>query len=72
MVILSIYGRDSFLHVLYASGFLDHFPCERLFYSVMLGGKRALRFGRFSCRRLIFTALLNPAFNHQGVTILFI
>ncbi|MCL2857120.1 MAG: energy-coupling factor transporter transmembrane protein EcfT [Oscillospiraceae bacterium] len=40
-------------------------------YSVYLGGKKTVRVGlRFMLPMLVFTALLNPLFNHQGVTIL--
>ncbi|MDR3209006.1 MAG: energy-coupling factor transporter transmembrane protein EcfT [Oscillospiraceae bacterium] len=40
-------------------------------YSVYLNGKRALRFGlAFMLPMLIIAALVNPAFNHQGGTIL--
>ncbi|MDR2611041.1 MAG: energy-coupling factor transporter transmembrane protein EcfT [Clostridiales Family XIII bacterium] len=40
-------------------------------YSVELNGRRALRFALvFMLPMLIFAALINPAFNHRGVTIL--
>lgn len=40
-------------------------------YSVYLGGKRAVRMGiKYMLPMLVFTALLNPVFNHRGVTIL--
>jgi energy-coupling factor transport system permease protein len=40
-------------------------------YSLYLNGKKALRFGLiFLLPTLLLTALLNPAFNHQGATIL--
>jgi len=40
-------------------------------YAVYLNGKKAVRFSiLYLLPILIFTALLNPAFNHQGVTIL--
>ncbi len=40
-------------------------------YSLYINGKRALRFAsRFLLPMLILTALINPAFNHRGVTIL--
>lgn len=40
-------------------------------WSVYLGGRKALRFNLvFILPMLVFTALLNPAFNHRGVTIL--
>ena len=40
-------------------------------YSIYLNGKKALKFNLvFMLPVLIFTALINPAFNHQGVTIL--
>jgi energy-coupling factor transport system permease protein len=41
-------------------------------YSVMLKGNRAVKFNVFyMLPMLLFMAVLNPAFNHQGVTILF-
>ncbi|MCL1849044.1 MAG: energy-coupling factor transporter transmembrane protein EcfT [Clostridiales bacterium] len=41
------------------------------FYSVYLNGRKALRFSiMYMLPMLIVTALLNPAFNHQGGTIL--
>lgn len=41
-------------------------------YSVMLKGKRAVRFHLIGMLPLLlFTAAINPAFNHAGVTILF-
>lgn len=41
-------------------------------YSVMLKGKRALKFNiLYMLPLLIFMAIINPAFNHEGVTILF-
>ena len=41
-------------------------------YSVMLKGKKGLKFNiLYLLPMLLFMALLNPAFNHQGVTILF-
>jgi energy-coupling factor transport system permease protein len=40
-------------------------------YSLHLGGRKALRFGLlYLLPMLIITALINPAFTHQGVTIL--
>lgn len=40
-------------------------------YAVYLNGKKALRMGiRLMLPMLLFTALLNPLFNHQGMTIL--
>jgi energy-coupling factor transport system permease protein len=40
-------------------------------YSVYINGKKALRFNLlYMLPMLIFTALINPAFNHQGGTIL--
>ena len=40
-------------------------------YSVYLNGRRAVRFGLlYMLPLLLLTALLNPAFNHEGVTIL--
>lgn len=40
-------------------------------YSVYLNGRKALRFALlFMLPMLLFTALLNPAFNHEGATIL--
>ena len=40
-------------------------------YSVMLGGRKTLKFNLISLLPLILiTALINPAFNHEGVTIL--
>jgi energy-coupling factor transport system permease protein len=40
-------------------------------YSLCLNGKKALRFGLlYMLPMLIITALINPAFTHQGVTIL--
>lgn len=40
-------------------------------YAVYLNGKRAIRMGlMFMLPMLLFTALLNPLFNHQGITIL--
>jgi len=41
-------------------------------YSVALKGKKAVKFNiLYMLPLLIITALINPAFNHQGVTILF-
>ncbi|WP_461039564.1 energy-coupling factor transporter transmembrane component T [Tepidimicrobium xylanilyticum] len=41
-------------------------------YSVMLKGKKGLKFNiLYMLPMLIFMTLLNPAFNHEGVTILF-
>ncbi len=41
-------------------------------YSVMLKGKRAVKFNLiYMLPMLLFMAILNPAFNHEGVTILF-
>lgn len=41
-------------------------------YSVLLKGKRAVKFNViYMCPMLLATALINPAFNHAGVTILF-
>lgn len=41
-------------------------------YSLLLRGVKALKFGLlFLLPTLVFMAMLNPAFNHQGVTILF-
>ncbi len=41
-------------------------------YSVMLKGKGAVKFNvLYMLPMLVFMALLNPAFNHQGVTIIF-
>lgn len=40
-------------------------------YAVRLNGKKALQFGlRFMLPTLLLTAVLNPAFSHEGVTIL--
>jgi len=40
-------------------------------YSIYLNGKKAVRVGlKFLLPMVVFTALLNPMFNHQGVTIL--
>ena len=40
-------------------------------YSVYLNGKKALRMGlKFMLPVLVFTAVFNPLFNHQGATIL--
>ena len=42
-----------------------------LTYSIYLHGKKAVRFNLiFMLPMLLFTALLNPLFNHQGMTIL--
>ncbi|MHB8061903.1 MAG: energy-coupling factor transporter transmembrane component T, partial [Ruminiclostridium sp.] len=39
-------------------------------YSVLLKGKSAVKFNVFyMLPMLLFMAILNPAFNHQGVTI---
>lgn len=41
-------------------------------YSIILNGKKAIKFNLiYMLPMLIFMAILNPAFNHQGVTILF-
>lgn len=41
-------------------------------YSIMLKGKRAIRFNLlYMVPFLLFMAVMNPVFNHQGVTILF-
>ncbi|MDR0468636.1 MAG: energy-coupling factor transporter transmembrane protein EcfT [Peptococcaceae bacterium] len=40
-------------------------------YSIYVNGKKAIRFNLlYMLPMLLFTALLNPAFNHQGATIL--
>ncbi|MDR1440433.1 MAG: energy-coupling factor transporter transmembrane protein EcfT [Clostridiales bacterium] len=40
-------------------------------YSVYIGGRKALRFSlAYMLPMLVFAALLNPAFNHRGATIL--
>ena len=40
-------------------------------YSVYLNGKKALRFNvKYMLPMLVVTALINPAFNHEGGTIL--
>ena len=40
-------------------------------YSLYLGGKKALRFSlRFILPMMIMAAIINPAFNHEGVTVL--
>ncbi|SDX81811.1 energy-coupling factor transporter transmembrane component T [Paenibacillus sp. CF384] len=40
-------------------------------YSIQLNGKRAMKFNLFyMLPMLVVTALINPAFNHEGVTIL--
>ncbi len=40
-------------------------------YSVMLGGKRALKFNLlYMLPLMIFTAAINPLFNHEGITVL--
>lgn len=40
-------------------------------YSVILGGRKAIKFNIiYMLPLLIFSALLNPTFNHQGVTVL--
>jgi energy-coupling factor transport system permease protein len=45
--------------------------CAAFAYTVYLNGRKALRFGLvFMLPALIVTALMNPAFNHQGATIL--
>ncbi len=42
-----------------------------LSYAVYLNGKRAIRFSlRYMLPLLLLTAIINPAFNHRGVTIL--
>ena len=57
--------------------FFDHPVCLvislacALSYSLYIGGKKALRFTLvYMLPLLLFTALINPAFNHRGVTIL--
>lgn len=41
-------------------------------YSVMLKGRKAVKFNMlYMMPLLLFMAIINPAFNHQGVTILF-
>lgn len=52
------------------------FQCIALFsavvYSIMLKGRRAVRFNLlYMVPMLLLTAAMNPAFNHEGVTILF-
>ena len=56
-----------FLHPLaLAVGLLCSFT-----YSLYLGGKKSLRFNLlYLLPLMLFAALLNPAFNHRGVTIL--
>jgi energy-coupling factor transport system permease protein len=67
-----------FAVVIAFSMFLMHPVCllisasAAIAYSLYLTGKKALRFLlRFLLPLLVLTALLNPAFNHAGVTILF-
>ena len=57
-----------FLHpILIGIGIISAF-----IYSVMLKGKRAVKFNLlYMLPMLLLMAALNPAFNHQGVTILF-
>jgi energy-coupling factor transport system permease protein len=57
--------------------FLAHPAClamslfSALTYSIYISGKKAIRFSlAYMLPLLIFTALLNPAFNHRGATIL--
>lgn len=63
--------------ILYGMLFLHPIPLgialiSAFTYSVMLNGKRAVRFNLFALLPMMFLmAALNPAFNHQGRTILF-
>lgn len=66
-----------FLFVIGFSMFFMHPVCllisliSAFSYSVLLNGKRAVKFNLlYMLPLIIVTALLNPAFNHQGVTIL--
>ena len=66
-----------FTLVLIFSMFLMHPVCLlisltcSLLYSSVLKGKKALKFGIvYMLPMLIFSALINPAFNHEGITIL--
>lgn len=63
--------------VLVFSMFVTHPACilisllSALFYSIYLRGKKAVRLSLFGLLPLILlTALINPAFNHEGETIL--
>lgn len=67
-----------FAAVLLYSMFLLHPVClgiafvSAFTYSVMLKGSKGLKFNLlYLLPLLLFMAILNPAFNHQGVTILF-
>lgn len=52
-----------FLAIAFVSAFI---------YSIILKGRRAVKFNiLYMLPMLLFMAILNPAFNHQGVTILF-
>ena len=45
--------------------------CSALAYALRLNGKKGLRFSlRYMLPMLLLAAVINPAFNHQGVTIL--
>ena len=45
--------------------------CSALAYALRLNGKKGLRFSlRYMLPMLLLAAIINPAFNHQGVTIL--
>ena len=66
-----------FVLVIGLSMFLNHPVClgislvGALVYSIYLKGKKAARFNLiYMLPLLVITALINPAFSHQGVTIL--
>ena len=66
-----------FVFVIGFSMFLMHPVCLvislicAVCYSIYLTGKKAVMFGlKFMLPMMIFAAILNPLFNHQGVTIL--
>ena len=66
-----------FVLVIGMTMFLNHPVClgislvGALAYSIYLKGKKAVRFNlAYMLPLLVITALINPAFSHQGVTIL--
>ena len=66
-----------FVLVIGLTMFLNHPVClgislvGALVYSIYLKGKKAVRFNLvYMLPLLVITALINPAFSHQGVTIL--
>ena len=65
--VLILIGAMIFMHPLsLAISLLGAFT-----YSVMLSGNKALKFNlKYCIPMMVVTALVNPSFNHEGITIL--